>query len=284
MNNQDLIRLGVPPGNVIAAQTDLVDVLGRFDPKLVKMCPAGDRATRRNLADSTALTIDDIEVAAAIKNQAVGAVGSRKGGEDADHAAGGDFIDFLALAIPNVEVAAAVKSQTDGIGAGDERYRTGVERPLKRRENVNDPIGDQVSRLRTVGDHVRGNRMRLQGPGAFPFLHDDKSIRTEFGLEFEDRSGIDRGFVGKAALLGQDGGHVGLKCLENGITLTPLGGDDGDDVDHLPPIPHAGAWQIHEKTPTPKTREGFDQQCPLPQLHIPLSTSDMQTQAPYGRP
>lgn len=31
-------------GTVMAAQTDLVEVLGRFDPKLVKMCPAGDRA------------------------------------------------------------------------------------------------------------------------------------------------------------------------------------------------------------------------------------------------
>jgi tRNA-splicing ligase RtcB len=31
-------------GQVMAAQTDLVAVLGRFDPKLVKMCPAGDRA------------------------------------------------------------------------------------------------------------------------------------------------------------------------------------------------------------------------------------------------
>jgi tRNA-splicing ligase RtcB len=29
---------------VMAAQTDLVEVLGRFDPKLVKTCPAGDRA------------------------------------------------------------------------------------------------------------------------------------------------------------------------------------------------------------------------------------------------
>jgi tRNA-splicing ligase RtcB len=29
---------------VMAAQTDLVDVLGRFDPKLVKMCPGGERA------------------------------------------------------------------------------------------------------------------------------------------------------------------------------------------------------------------------------------------------
>jgi len=29
---------------VMAAQTDLVDVLGRFDPKLVKMCPPGDKA------------------------------------------------------------------------------------------------------------------------------------------------------------------------------------------------------------------------------------------------
>jgi tRNA-splicing ligase RtcB len=29
---------------VMAAQTDLVDILGRFDPKLVKMCPAGERA------------------------------------------------------------------------------------------------------------------------------------------------------------------------------------------------------------------------------------------------
>lgn len=31
-------------GQVMSAQTDLVDVLGRFDPKLVKMCPAGDKA------------------------------------------------------------------------------------------------------------------------------------------------------------------------------------------------------------------------------------------------
>ena len=29
---------------VMAAQTDLVDVLGRFDPKLVKMAPGGERA------------------------------------------------------------------------------------------------------------------------------------------------------------------------------------------------------------------------------------------------
>jgi tRNA-splicing ligase RtcB len=29
---------------VMAAQQDLVDVLGRFDPRLVKMCPAGDKA------------------------------------------------------------------------------------------------------------------------------------------------------------------------------------------------------------------------------------------------
>lgn len=29
---------------VMAAQTDLVDVLGRFEPRLVKMCPAGERA------------------------------------------------------------------------------------------------------------------------------------------------------------------------------------------------------------------------------------------------
>jgi tRNA-splicing ligase RtcB len=29
---------------VMAAQTDLIDVLGRFDPRLVKMCPAGERA------------------------------------------------------------------------------------------------------------------------------------------------------------------------------------------------------------------------------------------------
>ncbi len=29
---------------VMAAQTDLVEILGRFDPKLVKMCPAGEKA------------------------------------------------------------------------------------------------------------------------------------------------------------------------------------------------------------------------------------------------
>jgi tRNA-splicing ligase RtcB len=29
---------------VMAAQSDLVEVLGRFDPKLVKMCPTGERA------------------------------------------------------------------------------------------------------------------------------------------------------------------------------------------------------------------------------------------------
>ncbi|RYG28097.1 RtcB family protein, partial [bacterium] len=30
--------------SVMAAQTDLVDVIGRFDPKIVKMCPPGERA------------------------------------------------------------------------------------------------------------------------------------------------------------------------------------------------------------------------------------------------
>lgn len=29
---------------VMAAQTELVEVLARFDPKLVKMCPDGERA------------------------------------------------------------------------------------------------------------------------------------------------------------------------------------------------------------------------------------------------
>ena len=29
---------------VMAAQTDLVDVLGEFRPRIVKMCPAGDKA------------------------------------------------------------------------------------------------------------------------------------------------------------------------------------------------------------------------------------------------
>lgn len=29
---------------VVVAQTDLLEVLGQFDPKLVKMCPAGERA------------------------------------------------------------------------------------------------------------------------------------------------------------------------------------------------------------------------------------------------
>jgi len=29
---------------VMAAQTDLVDVLGEFQPRLVKMCPAGEKA------------------------------------------------------------------------------------------------------------------------------------------------------------------------------------------------------------------------------------------------
>ena len=30
--------------DVMAAQQDLVDVLGRFDPKLVKMAPEGEKA------------------------------------------------------------------------------------------------------------------------------------------------------------------------------------------------------------------------------------------------
>jgi len=29
---------------VMAAQTDLVEMLGRFNPRLVKMCPGGERA------------------------------------------------------------------------------------------------------------------------------------------------------------------------------------------------------------------------------------------------
>ena len=30
--------------SVMAAQSDLVEVLGRFDPKIVKMAPAGEKA------------------------------------------------------------------------------------------------------------------------------------------------------------------------------------------------------------------------------------------------
>jgi tRNA-splicing ligase RtcB len=48
----DLISAGLDevPGvykdihSVMAAQHDLVEVLGKFDPKLVKMCPPGERA------------------------------------------------------------------------------------------------------------------------------------------------------------------------------------------------------------------------------------------------
>jgi hypothetical protein len=75
MNTKDFLRLGVPLGEatrratdfvtkfilgggdktklqeevsaiheVMAAQSDLVTVLGQFDPKLVKMAPQGERA------------------------------------------------------------------------------------------------------------------------------------------------------------------------------------------------------------------------------------------------
>ena len=55
MNTKDFIRLGVPLGEatrratdfiheVMAAQNDLVTILGQFDPKLVKMAPHGERA------------------------------------------------------------------------------------------------------------------------------------------------------------------------------------------------------------------------------------------------
>lgn len=30
--------------SVMAAQTDLVEVLGKFEPRIVKMCPAGEKA------------------------------------------------------------------------------------------------------------------------------------------------------------------------------------------------------------------------------------------------
>lgn len=51
-NGVDLISSGLDevPGvykdihTVMAAQSDLVEILGRFDPKLVKMCPAGEKA------------------------------------------------------------------------------------------------------------------------------------------------------------------------------------------------------------------------------------------------
>ena len=50
MRPKQPISLGVPPGEplkaVMAAHRDLVTALARFDPRLVKMAPAGDRAER----------------------------------------------------------------------------------------------------------------------------------------------------------------------------------------------------------------------------------------------
>jgi tRNA-splicing ligase RtcB (3'-phosphate/5'-hydroxy nucleic acid ligase) len=48
MNTKGCLRLGVPMAyknirEVIVAKTDLVTVLGEFNPRLVKMAPSGER-------------------------------------------------------------------------------------------------------------------------------------------------------------------------------------------------------------------------------------------------
>lgn len=43
MNARQLEKLGVLPGSM-AEQSDMVDMVARFDPKIVKMCGDGSKA------------------------------------------------------------------------------------------------------------------------------------------------------------------------------------------------------------------------------------------------
>jgi len=97
---------------------------------------------------------------------------------------------------------------------------------------VNDSVGDQVLCLARINHHVGRVQVRLQRLARLPLFNDHKSVGAKIRLEFEIGTMIDGGFVLETTVLGVDGWHIGRENFEDGIALTAVGSDYGNDVDH----------------------------------------------------
>ena len=67
----------------------------------------------------------------------------------------------------------------------------------------------------------------------FPGFENNKAIRPEIGLEWTDRRGVNVAGIFNASLFGVHVGNVGAKSGQKFVTAARIGGDDGDDADHL---------------------------------------------------
>src|SRR5688572_14045131 len=103
---------------------------------------------------------------------------------------------------------------------------------LRRRQDVDLPVGEELLRLSGIGGHVRGRGMRSQRLLALPLLDHHESVGAVALLELRPRLCIHCGAVLDAALLGAHRGDVGAEVLEDLVALAGLGGDDGNDVNH----------------------------------------------------
>jgi len=102
--------------------------------------------------------------------------------------------------------------------------------PSGRRQDVDGPASDEVPGALAIGLHVRGDGMRLQRLRALPLLDHHEGVVAE---AVRAALGIHRGAVFDAALLGMDLGDDLPEFLQQGGALPRLGGDQGDDMDHV---------------------------------------------------
>ena len=130
------------------------------------------------------------------------------------------------------------------MGTPPARLSPSVAVPLSPRlQHVDDAACDPVAGFGGVSRHVRRGGVRPQRLGALPFLDHDESVGPELGLKASDPLGIDRRAIFDAALLGMHRGHIGAEFLEDRFAHAGLGGDDGDDVDHVFPLRSGDAFK-----------------------------------------
>ena len=95
---------------------------------------------------------------------------------------------------------------------------------------MNNPASDHILGLLTISLHMGCSGMGFEVIGAFPFFEEDKGIWSVRGLKASPAFRIDGGLVFNAAVLGMDRGEIAAGEFQKRITLTWLGGDDGNDL------------------------------------------------------
>ncbi len=99
-------------------------------------------------------------------------------------------------------------------------------------KHVDRAVGKHILGALGIGFHMRGSGMRAKRGHAFPLFDNDKRVFSEWRLDWSGVFGVDRGFVGDAAILCQNGRDIRVEQFQHLGTFARFGFDDGDNVDH----------------------------------------------------